>query len=99
MKLLGNYSEERYRRAKKKLERIKSFYIHLFIYCIFVLFFIWLNLRSSDFPWALFPIAGWGLGVLGHASDTFDHNIPFGKRWEERKIKEFMQEEEQQIRF
>ncbi|MBT8256516.1 MAG: 2TM domain-containing protein [Bacteroidia bacterium] len=98
MKLLENNSQAKYTRAKKKLERIKSFYTHLLIYCIFVLFFIWLNLRSSDFPWALFPILGWGLGVLGHASETFDHHIPFGKNWEERKIKEFMQEEEQ-IKF
>ncbi len=90
---------ERYQRAKKRVDELKGFYIHFGIYLIMVPIFIWLNVRSTHFPWAIFPIAGWGMGVLGHAYETHQWNLPFfGKNWEERKIKEYMREEDH-LRF
>ncbi|RDK87138.1 2TM domain-containing protein [Marinirhabdus gelatinilytica] len=87
-------SEKRMERAKEYVEKLKGFYIHLTIYCIFIPVFIWLNYRSNaGFPWAIFPIVGWGFGVMGHASETFDWNPFFNKSWEERKIKQFMDDE------
>jgi sensor histidine kinase YesM len=86
-------SGKRLERAKKKVEELKGFYIHLTIYLIMVPFFIYLNLKSTGFPWAIFPIGGWGFGVLGHASEVFDWNPLFGKEWEERKIRKFMDED------
>jgi hypothetical protein len=84
-------SEKKYALAKEQVEKIKGFYIHFTIYLIFVPVFIWLNyISESGFPWAIFPIGGWGFGVLGHASETFNYNPFFGKNWEERKIKEMM---------
>lgn len=82
-----------YNRAQQQVERLKSFYTHLAIYLIFVPFFIFLNFKSGVIPWAIFPIAGWGLGVLGHAAETFSWNIFFGKDWQERKIKALMEKE------
>ncbi|NNJ82097.1 MAG: 2TM domain-containing protein, partial [Flavobacteriaceae bacterium] len=70
-----------------------GFYIHFSIYLIMVPVFIFLNMKSTSFPWALFPIGGWGLGVLGHASEVFAWNPFFGKDWEERKIRKFMDED------
>ena len=84
---------KRYERAKKKVEEIKGFYVHLCIYLIMVPVFIYLNVKSTSFPWALFPIGGWGLGVIGHASEVYDWNPFFGKDWEERQIRKFMDEE------
>jgi len=99
MERIENITENRYQRAKEKVEKMKGFYTHATIYCIFVVFFIWLNWRSGGFPWAIFPIAGWGLGLLGHATDTFGFNLFFGKDWERRKIKEIMRKEESEVRF
>ncbi|MEP2937242.1 MAG: 2TM domain-containing protein [Gilvibacter sp.] len=81
---------KRYQRAKERVEKIKGFYVHFAIYLIFVVFFIYLNLRSTDFPWAIFPILGWGIGILGHASEVFNYNPFLGRDWERRKMKEFM---------
>lgn len=89
-----NRNDYRFEKAKEKVEKIKGFYYHLTIYLVFVPFFIWLNYLGTDFPWAIFPIFGWGLGVLGHAAETFSWNFLFGKGWEERKIKEYMDREE-----
>lgn len=77
-------------RAKAKVGEIKGFYSHLTIYLIFVCVFVALNFYSGGFWWAIFPIAGWGFGILGHASNTFQWNPLFSKDWEKRKIDEIM---------
>ena len=84
---------DRYQKAKDQVEKIKGFYTHFGIYLLFCVFFLFLNFKSGGFPWAIFPIAGWGLGVLGHATETFGWNPFFGKGWEDRKIKEIMEKD------
>lgn len=86
-------ADKRYSRAKKKVEDLKGFYIHFAIYCIMVPVFVYLNYISTDFPWALFPILGWGWGVLGHAAEVFGWNPFFNKKWEARKIEELMEDD------
>ena len=95
-KTQDNYiSDKRLERAKEHVEKLKGFYVHFSIYLIFIPVFIYLNVRSgAGFPWALFPIGGWGLGVLGHASEVFNWNPFFNKNWEERKIRELMDNED-----
>lgn len=83
-------SGKKYERARKQVEELKGFYIHFAIYLIMIPVFVYLNYISTSFPWALFPILGWGAGVSGHAMEVFNYNPFLGKGWEERKIKEFM---------
>ncbi|MEL6813007.1 MAG: 2TM domain-containing protein [Bacteroidota bacterium] len=87
-------SGKKYERAKKKVEELKGFYVHFSIYLIMVPVFIYLNVISTGFPWAMFPILGWGAGVGGHAMEVFGYNPFLGKNWEERKIRELMDEDE-----
>lgn len=87
-------SGKKYDRAKKKVEELKGFYIHFTIYLIMVPVFIYLNFRSTSFPWAIFPILGWGMGVTGHAMEVFNYNPFLGKNWEERKIRELMNKDD-----
>lgn len=95
MKTQDNYiSDLKYDRAKEHVEKLKGFYIHFAIYLIMVPVFILLNFRSTGFPWAIFPIVGWGFGVAGHAMETFNYNPLLGKNWEEKKMKEFMEEDD-----
>ncbi len=94
METQENYMDNlKYERAKEHVENLKGFYIHFTIYLLMVPFFIFLNVRSTDFPWAIFPIFGWGFGVAGHAMETFNYNPILGKDWEERKMKQFMEED------
>jgi hypothetical protein len=86
--------DKRYNRAKERVEKLKGFYIHLTIYLIMVPVFIFLNVNSGSFPWAIFPIGGWGWGVIGHAADTFGWNPIFNKSWEAKKIDELMNDDE-----
>ncbi len=86
--------DKRYKRAQEKVEKLKGFYIHFTIYLIMVPVFIFLNYKSTGFPWAIFPIVGWGWGVIGHAADVFAWNPIFNKTWEAKKIEELMNDDD-----
>ncbi|NER17708.1 histidine kinase [Spongiivirga citrea] len=91
MKTQETYLEDKkYQRVKERVKAIKEFYIHFAIYLIMVPFFIWMNWISTSFPWAIFPIFGWGIGVAGHAMEAFGYNPILGKNWERKKIEELM---------
>ena len=86
--------KERYYYARKKVNEIKGFYGNLIAYVIFNIFFLILNLMTSpNHLWFYWPLMGWGVGVLFHGMKVFGYSPFFGKDWEERKIKEFMEKE------
>jgi len=41
------------------------------------------------------PLLGWGLGVFFHGMRVFNYAPFFGKEWENRKIQELMEKEQQ----
>lgn len=86
--------DKRYQKAKERVEAIKGFYGNLTAYCIVIPFLVWLNFRSTGFPWAIFPALGWGFGLLMHGMEAFGYNPLWGKNWEEKKIKELMDNDE-----
>lgn len=87
-------AEKRYLKAKERMKAIKDFYTNLITYCIVIPFLWWLNLRTTDFLWALFPTIGWGFGVIAHGMEAHGYNPLWGKRWEERKIQELMDKDD-----
>ncbi|RNC90314.1 MAG: histidine kinase [Allomuricauda sp.] len=86
--------EKRYLKAKERVEAIKGFYGNAIAYCIVIPALWWLNFRTTDFLWAFFPTLGWGFGLTMHALEAFGYNPIWGKRWEERKIRELMENED-----
>ncbi|MGJ8734669.1 MAG: 2TM domain-containing protein [Cellulophaga sp.] len=85
--------EKRYQRAKERVEKIKGFTYNLVSYCFVIPFLIWLNYQTTDFPWSVFPAFGWGLGLAAHGMEAFGYNPLFGRNWENRKIKEYMEDD------
>ena len=85
--------DKRYEKAKERVEAIKGFYGNLTAYCIVIPVLIYINYTTTSFPWAIFPALGWGFGVLTHGLEAFGFNPLFGKDWEERKMKEFMNDD------
>ncbi|MBT8178077.1 MAG: 2TM domain-containing protein [Flavobacteriaceae bacterium] len=81
---------DKYLRAKKKVEEIRGFYGNLTAYLIVIPVLAWFNYRTTDFPWVIFPAVGWGLGVILNGLCAFGYSPILGKNWEERKIKEYM---------
>ncbi|MCR9229039.1 MAG: 2TM domain-containing protein [Flavobacteriaceae bacterium] len=86
--------EKRYANAKERVKNIKDFYGNLMAYCIVIPFLWWLNFRTTEFLWAFFPTLGWGFGLTAHGMGAFGYNPLWGKRWEERKIKELMEKDD-----
>ncbi len=86
--------DKRYQKAKERVEAIKGFLGNLTAYCIVIPFLVWINYRTTDFPWAVFPALGWGFGVITHGMEAYGYNPLWGKSWEEKKIKEFMEKDD-----
>lgn len=62
--------------AIRRLHRKRDFLQHLVSYVIVntLLVTVWLVIALTAgawFPWPLFPIAGWGIGLAFHAWSTF----------------------------
>lgn len=93
METSHSYNEqEAYQRAKKRVEAIKGFFGNLIAYCVVIPFLIVINYNFSwNYQWFWFPLLGWGMGVTFHAFAVFG----YGKSWEERKIKEILEKEQQ----
>jgi len=97
----NHLQEQKYIRAKKRVEDLKGYYWHLAIYVLVNLFLTGsqiidgitedktLNEIFSDFGlygvWVL-----WGIGLAIHTCKVFLFPFFMGNDWEERKIKEYM---------
>lgn len=103
-----NYiKEQRYLKAKKKVKDIKGFYSHLTVYIVVNIFIsgvIVYGLTHDEertigeaishigvyMTWLF-----WGIGVFFHWLGIFGFKNFFGKGWEEKKIKEFMEDDQE----
>ena len=65
--------EQIYEQAKKRVEAKKGFYIHLTVYILvnILLVLIWTFAADGGFPWFIFPLGGWGIGILFHFLGVF----------------------------
>ncbi|MBN1375363.1 MAG: 2TM domain-containing protein [Dehalococcoidia bacterium] len=84
-------SEEQIRSlAESRVEKKKGFFIHLFIYLAInvMLVIIW-AVTGSPFPWFVFPLAGWGIGLLFHCLSVFAFPQA-GSDWERKEIQKEM---------
>jgi len=91
----NNFLEEQaYKSVKKRVKKIKGFYVHLSIYCFVIPILIFANLKfDPHFHWFWFSLLGWGIGLLSHWLHVFGFDkIGLSKDWEERKIREIMEE-------
>ena len=67
IKITTGISEEQiYKQAKKRVEAKKGFYIHLTVYILvnILLVLIWAFAAGGGFPWFIYPLGGWGIGIL-----------------------------------
>ncbi len=81
----GMSEEEIYRQARKRVEEKKGFYVHFAVYIIVnvILVIIWAA-TGAGYPWFLFPLGVWGIGVLFHFLGVFVFSRQTS--WERREI-------------
>ena len=103
------FESQKYIRAKKRIKEIKGFYSHLVAYIavnVFLSGVIIYGLTHGDLSdlgdalsnFGVYSVwIFWGIGLFFHWLGVFGfRSIAFGKDWEERKIKEFMERENEQ---
>ena len=88
-------NDERYEKAKKRVEELKRFYGNLVTYAVINVILIIINLVTSPGSlWFYWVTIFWGIAILLHASKVFILKGKFlGEEWEEKKIKEIMEKE------
>ncbi|HZW63717.1 MAG TPA: 2TM domain-containing protein [Flavobacteriaceae bacterium] len=94
------HQQEQYDYALKRVKQLKGFYTHLVVYLVINTIILVLHYRGLDanepfFKWEHFmTLFFWGIGLVAHGLPIYMPNIIFGKKWEQRKIKEYMDREQ-----
>ena len=94
--------QENYDRARKRVQKLKGFYIHLLVYVVInigLLISIYAVLGKGDFWQAghfITPLF-WGIGLLLHWLNAYDYTPVLGRKWEERKIREYMKRDREEF--
>ncbi|CAG0988785.1 MAG: 2TM domain-containing protein [Rhodocyclales bacterium] len=80
-----------YRAARSQVRKLRGFYAHLSVYLAVNAGLLVINLFSSPGRlWVVWPLAGWGIGVVIHGASVFLGGRLLGAEWEARKIREIM---------
>lgn len=99
-----HFKRRQYRNAVKKVKAIRSFYVHLAIFIflnsiiILAAYFNADNFDKKALVWAIssFTIS-WIVGLIIHAYSAFGNRLIFTKSWEERKMQEIIEKDEDKI--
>lgn len=75
--------------ALRRLQKKREFRTHLVAYVLVnaLLWVIWTVVFATTgawFPWPVFPLAGWGIGLVFHAWDAYGKK-PFSREQIERE--------------
>jgi len=93
--------DQKYLQAKKRVEKIKGFYIHLIVYIlvnIFISGIIIFGLMKSGYSFedafshfAVYStLVFWGIGMFFHWLGVFGPTVFFGENWEKKQLEKYM---------
>ncbi len=83
--------QERYARAKQRVEILQGFYVHAIVFVIVNLGLAAYNLAMNpDRIWFIYVLGGWGIGLVAHGVYALGSGRFLGEAWQERKIREEM---------
>ena len=91
----------KYLQAKQRVKSLRRFNVHLFFFLIvnMALMFRLILLEKDEslnlFVWIVLNImVTWSIGILIHAWIVFNGRLIFSKKYEDQKIEELMQEDQ-----
>ncbi|WP_430425259.1 2TM domain-containing protein [Maribacter litoralis] len=91
----------KYRRAKERVEEIRKFYGKVASAMVTILIVASINYYFNEWrnAWFLWVVFGLSISLFFKANKIFNLNPFMGRDWEERKIQEFLQQEENTRRW
>jgi 2TM domain len=85
---------ERYQQARTHVQQLRGLYVHAGVFVVVNLSLLLLNLITNPQSlWFYWPLIGWGIGLIAHAFVVLWSGGILGKEWEERKIRELMDQD------
>lgn len=78
-------------RAQERVKELKGFYNHLIIYSVIMVMLFFIDYSDGGNWWVHWPIIVWGIFVVIQGISV----SKIGKGWEDKKIKEIMEKEEE----
>lgn len=90
-----NLNQSKYLRASERVTDLKEFYTRCFKGGVAILIVGAINYYLNEwyYPWFLWVVFGVGLSLAIRAFKVYGLNGFMGRDWEERKIKQFMDED------
>lgn len=90
--------QERYLRARTRVQQLRNFYVHAAVYVFVNLLLLLINLLTDPFSlWFYWPLLGWGIALAVHAFLVYGVGGTWEKEWEERKIRQIMEQEQEML--
>ena len=84
--------QERYDRAKQRVELLRGFYGHALVFVLVNIGLAGYNVATApDRLWFIYTLGGWGIGLVAHGIYVMDSGRFLGAAWQERKIREEME--------
>ena len=73
--------------AFRQVRKLRGLYTHLISYVLVMSGLTAINLILTPHQiWFIFPLLGWGVGILSHAVSVLDILPWFGPEWERRQV-------------
>ncbi|MCK8479521.1 2TM domain-containing protein [Psychroserpens algicola] len=95
---LNNDENKRFLEAKRKVQKIKIFYLHVMLYLI-VIALISYNFYILEGPYTdvitglnISVIVFWTIFIVIHAWSVYKGRFLFNKSWEDKKIEKILEE-------
>lgn len=84
-------NNKQYEKAVKQVRALKNFYIHLIVYVSVNLGLVGINLIfTPEYKWFIYPLLGWGIGMVTHGFSTFYTGTFLGNEWEKKQIEKYL---------
>jgi len=79
---------EKLTHAKRRVEAITGFYIHLASFVVVMTILLVVNAFAGQVWWVQWPFLGWGAGLASHGLVVYGEQPSFIRQWQLRKVEE-----------
>lgn len=109
MEGLDKSEKAKLRKARRRVAEVKGFYVHLMVYITINTMLLIIKIVGTSYYgetfmgpiWHFSTFASWlfwGIGLGFHGLKVFSYSSFFGKRWEERQIQKYIEQEKSEAR-